>query len=226
MPVYIDTRGNSVLSVAICDRCSRKFAYVDLMPDPNFPGMRVCKDDLDNFDPWRLPALQTENIALRFPRPDQDISTGPNGGNQLSTSFAPNGPIDSPPNQLVRQPNNSNRDSIFITQTQQVATTAGMPGDLTTAGGLSPYQNTTVPEILSCSPNTGSKIGGTFVTVTGKNFINITNVKLGGNNTTFTVVSPTEITFTTPVYAVAGLVDLTAISTFGTTTLHGAFTYT
>ena len=79
MPVYLDTRGNSVLSVAICDRCSRKFAYVDLMPDPNFPGMRVCKEDLDNFDPWRLPALQTENIALRFPRPDVSVATGPVG---------------------------------------------------------------------------------------------------------------------------------------------------
>ena len=78
MPVYLDTRGNSVLSVAICDRCSRKFAYTDLMPDPNFPGMRVCKDDLDNYDPWRLPARQTENIALRFPRPDVSVATGPN----------------------------------------------------------------------------------------------------------------------------------------------------
>jgi hypothetical protein len=40
------------------------------MPDPNFPGMRVCKNDRDQFDPWRLPARQTENIALRHPRPD------------------------------------------------------------------------------------------------------------------------------------------------------------
>lgn len=74
MPIYLDTRGNSVLSVAICDRCSRKFAYVDLRPDPNFPGMRVCKDDLDQYDPWRLPARQTENIALRHPRPDVSIA--------------------------------------------------------------------------------------------------------------------------------------------------------
>ena len=77
MPVYLDTRGNSVLAVGICDRCSRKFPYVELMPDPNFPGMRVCKDDKDNFDPWRLPALQTENIALRFPRPDVSIALTP-----------------------------------------------------------------------------------------------------------------------------------------------------
>jgi len=74
MPVYLDTRGNSVLSVGICDRCSRKFPYGELMSDPNFPGMRVCKDDVDNFDPWRLPARQTENISLRFPRPDVSIA--------------------------------------------------------------------------------------------------------------------------------------------------------
>lgn len=59
------------------------------MPDPNFPGMRVCKDDLDNFDPWRLPARQTENITLRFPRPDVSIATGPIGGNLLQTQGNP-----------------------------------------------------------------------------------------------------------------------------------------
>jgi hypothetical protein len=74
MPIYIDTRGNSVLSVAICDRCNRKFAYVDLMPDPNAPGMRVCKEDLDEYDPWRLPAIQPENITLRHPRPDVSLA--------------------------------------------------------------------------------------------------------------------------------------------------------
>ena len=114
MPVYLDTRGNSVLSVAICDRCRCKFAYVDLMPDPNFPGMRVCKEDLDKFDPWRLPAIQTENIALRFPRPDTDIATGPIGGEQIVTAV----------------PGNPNENSIFITQTKEQATTAGEPGDL------------------------------------------------------------------------------------------------
>ena len=130
MPVYLDTRGNSVLSVAICDRCSRKFAYVDLMPDPNFPGMRVCKEDLDQFDPWRLPAIQTENIALRFPRPDVSVATGPVGGQQLMTGQAPNGPIDSPVDG-TRKPNVPNRNSVFITQSQQESTTAGKSGDLT-----------------------------------------------------------------------------------------------
>lgn len=111
MPIYLDTRGNSVLSVAICDRCSRKFPYVELMPDPNFPGMRVCRDDLDKFDPWRLPARQTENIALRFPRPDTPIGLD---NRHLVTQGAPNGA----------------GDSFFITQTPGEATQAGNPGDL------------------------------------------------------------------------------------------------
>jgi hypothetical protein len=130
MPVYLDTRGNSVLSVAICDRCRRKFAYTDLMPDPNFPGMRVCKVDLDNYDPWRLPARQTENIALRFPRPDTDIATGPISGQQVVTAPAPEGPIDSPVGETVRKPNNPARDSIFLTQNKTDSTTAGKSGDL------------------------------------------------------------------------------------------------
>lgn len=129
MSVYIDTTGNSVLSVAICDRCSRKFAYVDLMPDPNFPGMRVCKEDLDNFDPWRLPARQTENIALRFPRPDVSVATGPIGGEQVVTGPAPDGQINSPVNG-TRKPTNPGRNSIFITQDKTKSTTAGDSGDL------------------------------------------------------------------------------------------------
>ena len=116
MPVYLDTRGNSVLSVAICDRCNRKMAYVDLYPDPNFPGMRVCKEDLDQFDPWRLPALQTENIALRFPRPDVSVAIGPTTGTELLTEG---------------NPNNAG-DSFFVDLPKEQQTTAGESGDIKT----------------------------------------------------------------------------------------------
>lgn len=73
MPVFLDTTGRSTLAIAICGRCSRKFPYNELMPDPNYPGLRVCKDDLDEYDPYRLPARQTEDITLRFPRPDTPL---------------------------------------------------------------------------------------------------------------------------------------------------------
>lgn len=85
------------------------------MPDPNFPGMRVCAADKDNFDPWRLPAIKTENIALRFPRPDVSVATGPVGGQQLVTDGGPNNP-----------PQN---DSLFIDGTPP---NAGESGDIIT----------------------------------------------------------------------------------------------
>ena len=206
MPVYLDTRGNSVLSVAVCDRCNRKFPYVELMPDPNFPGMRVCKDDLDNFDPWRLPARQTENIALRFPRPDVSVATGPIGGDQITTE---NG--------------FTNQNSIFI----QGVPSYDTQGDLNTLSNIVPTPQTLNPFIYSVTPNTGTKTGGTSVTISGANFTSVTTIKFGGTNaTSFTIVNSTTITATTPAYAVTGIVDVSAISPFGTATSHGAFTYT
>lgn len=207
MPVYIDTSGNSVLSVALCDRCSRKFAYVDLMPDPNFPGMRVCKEDLDNFDPWRLPARQTENIALRFPRPDISVATGPIGGNQIMTE---NG--------------FTNNNSLFI---QGVSPFSGSTqGDLNTMSNVVPNPMTLAPKIGSVSPNTGSRSGGTSVTILGSNFTDVATVKFGGVVATFSLVNSTTITATSPAYAITGIVDVEVFSPFGNNTSYGAFTYT
>ena len=80
MPRILDTHGNAVLSIAICDRCKMKRAYVDMGPDPNFPGLRVCDQGCrDQFDPYRLPARQPEKISLRFPRPDVSVAVDPNG---------------------------------------------------------------------------------------------------------------------------------------------------
>lgn len=72
--LFLDTRGQSVLSVAICDRCRFKVYYSDLMPDQNFPGLRVCPACRDDKDPYRLPARMTEKITIRFPRPDESIA--------------------------------------------------------------------------------------------------------------------------------------------------------
>lgn len=51
-----------------------RFSLEDLYPDPNSPGLRVCLKDLDDFDPYRLPARQTERINLPFNRPDVDLT--------------------------------------------------------------------------------------------------------------------------------------------------------
>lgn len=79
MPVFLDTRGRSTLAIGICGRCSRKFSLDDLYSDPNYPGLKVCKADMDDYDPYRLPARQPEKIALLFARPDTPIGTDPLG---------------------------------------------------------------------------------------------------------------------------------------------------
>ena len=79
MSIYLDTRGLGSLAIAICARCSRKFPIGELRPDPNAPGLFCCPADVDLFDPYRLPARQTENITLRHPRPDVPIGTSPAG---------------------------------------------------------------------------------------------------------------------------------------------------
>ena len=79
MSLFLDTRGLAWAGIGICDRCSRKFPIGELMSDPNSPGLRVCKDDLDELDPYRLPARQTERITLPFVRPDVSVATDPAG---------------------------------------------------------------------------------------------------------------------------------------------------
>lgn len=73
--MFIDTRGRTKIAIGICGRCSCKMPYDELYSDPNAPGLYVCKDDLDDLDPWRLPAAPTEDITLDHARPDVSIST-------------------------------------------------------------------------------------------------------------------------------------------------------
>jgi len=75
MSIWLDTRGNTVLSIAICDRCKMKRAYDDISNDRNIPGLRVCNFGCnDERDPYRLPARQPEKISIRFPRPDAPLN--------------------------------------------------------------------------------------------------------------------------------------------------------
>lgn len=93
MPKWLNTSGNTVLSIAICDRCKMKRAYSDIRPDGNIPGIRVCGEGCsDQFDPYRLPARQPERISLRFPRPDADVAE-----QQDAITTDPNIVNDSPP---------------------------------------------------------------------------------------------------------------------------------
>lgn len=79
MPRFLNTRGRPSLGIGICARCSIKMPLDMLHPDPNFPGLRVCDKDLDQFDPYRLGPPPTDNIVLPFTRPDTPIATNPAG---------------------------------------------------------------------------------------------------------------------------------------------------
>lgn len=74
MPRFLDTRGNASIAIFICDRCKMKRPIIEAMPDPNFPGLKVCQQGCaDDKDPYRLPARQTERITLQYPRPDVNL---------------------------------------------------------------------------------------------------------------------------------------------------------
>jgi hypothetical protein len=79
MSIWLDTRGRSTLGIAVCARCSRKMSLDELFSDPNSPGLRVCREDLDQLDPYRLPPRQPDNITLPFVRPDLPLNTDPSG---------------------------------------------------------------------------------------------------------------------------------------------------
>jgi len=80
MPKWLDTRGNALIAIFICDRCKMKRAIIEAQPDPNFPGLKVCQQGCaDQKDPYRLPARQTERIALQFPRPDVNVAANDDG---------------------------------------------------------------------------------------------------------------------------------------------------
>jgi hypothetical protein len=88
MAQYLDTTGNSTLGIAICARCSRKFPLGDLQPDPNYPALMVCKDDVDQYDPYRLAPRPADQIVLPFVRPDLPLNTSPAGlVNELDNLF-------------------------------------------------------------------------------------------------------------------------------------------
>ena len=80
MPRFLNTEGNASIAIFICDRCKMKRAIIEAMPDPNFPGLKVCQQGCaDQKDPYRLPARKTERITLQFPRPDVSVATNDTG---------------------------------------------------------------------------------------------------------------------------------------------------
>ncbi|MBJ7253735.1 MAG: IPT/TIG domain-containing protein, partial [Sphingomonadaceae bacterium] len=94
---------------------------------------------------------------------------------------------------------------------------------VTAAGGTVTRANATnyiadrLPAISAVSPASGSNNGGTNVTITGTNFSAATAVRFGNTpGTSFSVVSPTQITVTTPATSNIGSQNVTISSPGGT----------
>lgn len=79
MSRFLDPTGRTTYGIGICARCSRKMSLDDLWDDPNTPGLKVCREDMDQYDPYRLAPRPEDPIALRFNRPDLPLGTNPYG---------------------------------------------------------------------------------------------------------------------------------------------------
>jgi hypothetical protein len=79
MSRFLDVTGQPTFGIALCARCSRKFPIGELSPDPNYPGLMVCREDRDDYDPYRLAPRKEDQIILPFVRPDAPINTHPAG---------------------------------------------------------------------------------------------------------------------------------------------------
>ena len=78
MTRFLDTTGQPTLGIGLCARCSRKFPLGELSPDPNLPALMCCREDLDQYDPYRLAPLAPDQVALPFVRPDTPLGATAN----------------------------------------------------------------------------------------------------------------------------------------------------
>jgi hypothetical protein len=81
------------------------------------------------------------------------------------------------------------------------------------------------PTISTVSPTSGLTSGGTTLTISGTNFINVTGVTVGGTAATgVTATSATTLSAVTPAHA-AGAVSIVVTTATGSVTKTTAFTY-
>ena len=99
------------------------------------------------------------------------------------------------------------------------------PGGTNAANTLYTYV-TPIPTLTSLTPNSGSVAGGAVVTITGTNFTGTTGVTIGGvAATSFSIVSATSITATTPAHA-AGTASVVVTTPAGSNSTNTLYSYT
>ncbi|NJC70946.1 hypothetical protein HC031_14655, partial [Planosporangium thailandense] len=104
-----------------------------------------------------------------------------------------------------------------------VNVTVTNPGGTSAVGTASKFTYVPPPPtVTGLSVSSVSIFGGTTVTLTGANFIGSTAVRVGGTGAGgVRVLSPTSLTFVTPA-KVAGTVDVTVTTPYGTSTISSA----
>ena len=120
-----------------------------------------------------------------------------------------------------------------ITVTTPAHTASVVNVVVTTPGGIATgtnvYTFAAVPIVTSVSPSSGTRNGGTTVTITGTGFTGATAVKFGTTSaTTFTVNSANSITVTSPAHSAGTNFDITVTTPGGTsaTSSNDHYTYT
>ena len=82
------------------------------------------------------------------------------------------------------------------------------------------------PTVSGVSPPTGLPAGGTSVTISGTNFVDVSAVTIGGTPvTSYTVVSPTSITAVTAAHAAGSGLSVNVTNAGGTNTPNAYFSY-
>ncbi len=88
------------------------------------------------------------------------------------------------------------------------------------------YRTTPAPRVAKVSPSSGSRKGGTVVTLTGSNFYAVSAVTFGGSaGTRLTVVSSTKLRVTTPAHT-KGRVDVVVSTDAGLVSSPAHYTFT
>ena len=113
--------------------------------------------------------------------------------------------------------------TVDVTVTTAAGTSATVAADqFTYSAGNTP------PTVTGVSPNSGYFVGGYDVAISGSNFTGVQEVLFGNQQATFTVNSSGSITAVAPGSQVLGAVDVTVVTSAGTSAITSAdqFTYT
>ena len=102
-----------------------------------------------------------------------------------------------------------------------VDVTVTTPGGSSATSSADKFIYDTTPSVTAVSPNAGPIGGGTVVTITGTGLADTTGVDFAGNPASYTIVSDTSITATSPSGS-AGVADITVTNETGTSSTSAA----